>query len=61
MSIWYAVGGIIVFLTYVVVLAITDDALDVPFVRRHRKGLWNIAGALFFIATGISVVAMVSN
>ena len=49
------------FLTYVVVLAITDDALDVPFVRRHRKGLWNIAGALFFIATGISVVAMVSN
>lgn len=61
MSIWFAYSVLAVFLLYLQTITFFERIVYVPFVGRHIKGLWNIAGLLFFIFVGVSVIGAFTN
>ena len=61
MSVWYAIGAYSVFMAYLVAILFFERIVYIPFVGRHIKGLWNIAGLLFFVGVGLSVAVALTS
>ena len=61
MSIWFAYTSLGIFLLYLLTIAFLGDVINVSFVERHHKNLWNVAGLLFFVFVGFSVAVSFTN